>query len=1281
MVAPGGGSAARYESPQGRALSTITFESYEKVYDDQAKFMSKLAGDVSYMAGSMRKMQRGIDTANENFMQQIQDLVNNVVVIMGGGSFGDSGIDLGDLKYVLQAVGALLGFQSVDGIPLPINVVNAAWHFFSAYIFPADNFQTVIDTIVDGIIAAMLGPLGTIPIAGQAAQQLAVIISDIRDLLDPIAAAVDSFFSVFSINLNDTGQVIDYFGPLQPIFDAFTTALNGVNLPDFSSTFHEIALWTLPFVNLLADVITAFGPMLTDTVNMGAGVITPIVNQITPLIVALAPILTGITSVVNGLNPILDGVKGVLSLFGFGSAPSGFVAATVAGNFFTNWLTSGGLPNFDASKITTGVLSLLRIPGLPTSQITSGTFLSSFFPQFGMSQSAGSNLVLDPGFENPAQWAYTLNAANSISSTRAHGGTYSARIVGPTVFYCAGNDSGVTLIKTRPGEKFRVGAWIWPEAANAGTGQVYFILNSVAADGTFVVNTLSPNYATLTKGQWNYVETILTADAGVYGFYPMIWTPGIPNTDVYYFDDMLWREETTTQNVIQQLFGGTSVLTSVLSAVIPNLDASKLTTGTLLASLIPALAASWGKTIDSSLLINLIASAILPNFDASKITTGVLNLLRLPNFPISQVTTLPGLLSTMFSPFNPPQVVGPGQIAVTPQNLLKNWNFPDANSMAGETVWAWDAATQAGTGGSAKVNAAINTNTKALQSDPIQVVPKDVINTSVWTQWNSLTYTGTPISLMLNLYDVNNTFLTQITLATATMTGATSGWVQLTGVYTIPDASTAVWARLVYNVSTTATAGSVWFTNGSFTKPNPIPQAAVQDLTGILGAANVGTTIQNFLDKGVQGIVNDMSLVGQSLAAYNAQINNLARFVGYVISGAAPVNSVAQIASNVDNTVKARAVQKAFNDNIDPTTDAVFKLKDVWQNATLPTVPCTSGATVMGDITIRDGGDKNAVTWYGYPTSGAYTNITDFRVNIYSVNKTNNVRTKVHGSINLIGSATPPGTGSAPVFNSYNLPSSIANAPGDRLTAEIAILGTGTYNIVGQTISPQIPFHASYGLHGLTRASAAAPTTVNPPGIGGSPLSYSRSIPWIGMSGTQSATQYTPVIVPFYSSGGFNPALYNWANYIDIIVCGPGGNGMNGSGYWGGYAGTQGGWNAATLTKAQWSAATINANITGGGSQAASSVTVSGWGTLSGGAGTNGTQVSGTSNLGAPGPGPGDYFVNGTNYPGGNGGATAQAAGGQPGGAGAGGNAPFTVGTNIYGGPGGAGIAYIKAYQ
>lgn len=181
-----------YQSAEVRALGSITPQSYD--YRDQGKTIAKLVGDVSYMAGMQRKMQKGIDDANQNFIQQIQSFINDIIVIFGGG--GDTGFDFGDLKYIFEALGALFGLE--PGGVLPINLIEAAWHFFSTYIFPISNFTDIIDSIVDGLIATVLDVFGEIPIVGEALQQLAAIISAIRDLLngvvDVIIAILDWFF-------------------------------------------------------------------------------------------------------------------------------------------------------------------------------------------------------------------------------------------------------------------------------------------------------------------------------------------------------------------------------------------------------------------------------------------------------------------------------------------------------------------------------------------------------------------------------------------------------------------------------------------------------------------------------------------------------------------------------------------------------------------------------------------------------------------------------------------------------------------------------------------------------------------------------------------------------------------------------------------------------------------------------------------------------------------------------------------------------------------------------
>lgn len=206
-----------YESPQVRALGGITPESYD--YRDQGKTISKLVNDVSYMAGMQRKMQEGIDAANQNILQQIQSLVNDIIVILGGG--GDTGWDFGDLKYIFQAFGALFGFE--PGGLLPINLFEAAWHFFSNYIIPFNNWEVAFDEMIDNIIATMLSWFGEIPIVGQAVQQFMVWLSNVRDLIliaDDIIDEIETFiYELFNFNL---GQA---WNAGQAVWDLFSSHL------------------------------------------------------------------------------------------------------------------------------------------------------------------------------------------------------------------------------------------------------------------------------------------------------------------------------------------------------------------------------------------------------------------------------------------------------------------------------------------------------------------------------------------------------------------------------------------------------------------------------------------------------------------------------------------------------------------------------------------------------------------------------------------------------------------------------------------------------------------------------------------------------------------------------------------------------------------------------------------------------------------------------------------------------------------------------------------------
>lgn len=196
--------AYKYESAPARALGDINNDSFD--YKDQQKNLIQLNNSVSYMAAYMRKMQKGIDEANQNFIQQIQSLISDIIVLIGGG--GDTGFDFGDLKYVFQMIGALFGLGGDSGIPVPLNFFQAAWHFVSNYILPTGNFKDAINAIIDSAIAGILDIFGDVPIVGQALQQLAVIISDIRDALSPIFDAIDAINEVL-----DNFSLDGLFGP------------------------------------------------------------------------------------------------------------------------------------------------------------------------------------------------------------------------------------------------------------------------------------------------------------------------------------------------------------------------------------------------------------------------------------------------------------------------------------------------------------------------------------------------------------------------------------------------------------------------------------------------------------------------------------------------------------------------------------------------------------------------------------------------------------------------------------------------------------------------------------------------------------------------------------------------------------------------------------------------------------------------------------------------------------------------------------------------------------
>lgn len=135
--------AYQYESNETRALKSIQSKNYPDTNKDFTRNVQRLNSSVDYISSYMIVMQKGIDDANQNFLEQIQGFFQDLWVLFAGGE--PTGIDMGDLKYVFQALGALFGF---DGSPFPFNLVHAAEHMFTNFLAISIQFTDVIfDTI------------------------------------------------------------------------------------------------------------------------------------------------------------------------------------------------------------------------------------------------------------------------------------------------------------------------------------------------------------------------------------------------------------------------------------------------------------------------------------------------------------------------------------------------------------------------------------------------------------------------------------------------------------------------------------------------------------------------------------------------------------------------------------------------------------------------------------------------------------------------------------------------------------------------------------------------------------------------------------------------------------------------------------------------------------------------------------------------------------------------------------------------------------------------------
>lgn len=259
--------AAGPTSTDTRALQEINSTKKSFVNKDFAKNMAYLNNSVDTLSQWSQKLQSGVDQANENIFEQISGFAGDLFVVFAG--LEPTGIELGDLKYVIQGLGAMFGIN--PSTPFPMNLIDAALHMFSTYILPLDQFT---DVIFDAIFA-WAEDLGLSP----------AFTDSMHSLLDAISRLGATFYDLFD-SLSDLLGAFGFLGftstsGLGDIWDSLLDIITVITTP-LKPVLNILADLGIPFINALTGIINSVTLLLSPLSFISGGQITELGDNFIP---------------------------------------------------------------------------------------------------------------------------------------------------------------------------------------------------------------------------------------------------------------------------------------------------------------------------------------------------------------------------------------------------------------------------------------------------------------------------------------------------------------------------------------------------------------------------------------------------------------------------------------------------------------------------------------------------------------------------------------------------------------------------------------------------------------------------------------------------------------------------------------------------------------------------------------------------------------------------------------------------------------------------------------
>lgn len=246
MAANFGG--AQPKTQDQKALDALKTDQYTFVNKDFVKNMAFLNQTVDIHTAYLGKLQSGVDSANENIIEQIQGFAADLFLIFAG--MEPTGIDLGDLKYVLQAIGAIFGIN--PSTPFPMNLFDAVGHMFSNFIVPLRQFTDVIfDTIF-----AWAHELGF-------SDDFLDAVKHLKDSVEALGSSIYDFFTRILSIFDIFGIFNGTSGAIGGLFSNILDFFSDIVLPSLKPILQAITNWTVPFINALSGTINT----LTRLIN------------------------------------------------------------------------------------------------------------------------------------------------------------------------------------------------------------------------------------------------------------------------------------------------------------------------------------------------------------------------------------------------------------------------------------------------------------------------------------------------------------------------------------------------------------------------------------------------------------------------------------------------------------------------------------------------------------------------------------------------------------------------------------------------------------------------------------------------------------------------------------------------------------------------------------------------------------------------------------------------------------------------------------------------------